>query len=96
MFTGVAESMSQESADELNGRFAAIQTIMGEVRDNIKIGGGDIAAIRSEAAEAREMIQGCYTQLVAINDNTRAVVKPILNIEAGIDTLNTLLRNSIG
>lgn len=93
---GVAESMSQESADELNGRFAAIQTIMGEVRDNIKIGGGDIAAIRSEAAEAREMIQGCYTQLVAINDNTRAVVKPILNIEAGIDTLNTLLRNSIG
>ena len=93
---GVAESMSQESADELNGRFAAIQTIMGEVRDNIKIGGEDIAAIRSDAAESREIIQGCYIQLVAINDNTRAVVKPILNIEAGIDTLNTLLRNSIG
>lgn len=92
---GVAESMTQESADELNGRFAALQTMVAGIAESIKVGGEDVTSMRAEITASRQIIQSCYNQLVDINDNTRAVVQPIRDIKAGIDDMRVLLKQSV-
>lgn len=102
---GGFETMSQDSADELNGRFTALQ-ITGEellyiARDNqIKfdtIAAGMESVVMSVnnmyaiADENRTIIVNCYMELQQINDNTANAVK---QLKEAVSKLSAIQENT--
>lgn len=81
---GGFQTMSQDSADELNGRFTALQMSAEEIKSQITIGNVNLEEIKNRAAETQDIIQSCYSELIEIRENTGAIVKPIQQMQKDI------------
>lgn len=91
-------TMSQDSADELNGRFTALQIAGEEIKNQnqlqtmsileLKEGMLAISAnssgIKDIASETRDLIRLSYEAITDIRDNTNVIVKPIQQMAADI------------
>ena len=89
---------SQDSIDELNGRFTALQIAGEEIKNqnvvqsqslNILIMKADTllsinTEMRNIADDTRNLIANSYLELVQISENTGAIVKPIQQIQKDI------------
>lgn len=93
------ETMSQDMAGELNGRFTAlnetglrieaqgemkVQTL-NEIKGSVSEMAAHIQGINNIAYETRSILANSYLELQAINDNTAAIVQPIKNIQKDIE-----------
>ena len=91
-------TMSQDSADELNGRFTALQITGEEIKNqnqlqtmsilDLKAGmlsiGANTSGIKDIAGETRDLIRLSYEAITDIRDNTNVMVKPIQQMAADI------------
>lgn len=91
-------TMSQDSADELNGRFTALQIAGEEIKNqnqlqtmsilDLKAGmlsiGENTSGIKDIAGETRDLIRLSYEAITDIRDNTNIMVKPIQQMAADI------------
>lgn len=91
-------TMSQDSADELNGRFTALQIAGEEIKNQnqlqtmsileLKAGMLTISAnssgIKDIASETRDLIRLSYEAITDIRDNTNVIVKPIQQMASDI------------
>ena len=90
--------MSQDTGEELNGRFTALQ-IAGEEIKNQNIAQSESLSIlntridtisstssniRDIASETRDIIASSYLELVQISENTGAIVKPVQQMQKDI------------
>lgn len=92
------ETMSQDSADELNGRFTAVyesnlrietatqqQTVaITELRGSISALTSQVSEMYNIADETRTILANSYLELQQIRENTGEIVKPIKQIQADI------------
>lgn len=88
-------AMSQDSADELNGRFTALQISGEEIKSQnylqsqslnfLTMKSEDIFRVSTEmkdiAGETRDLIASSYLELVQISENTGAIIKPIQQMQ---------------
>lgn len=81
---GGFETMSQDSADELNGRFTALYESNLRIETQINVGNIELGNIRNIATEMRDIAQNCYFELIEIRENTGAIVKPIQQMQKDI------------
>ena len=92
------EAMSQDTADELNGRFTAVyesnlrietatqqQTVaITELRGSISALTSQVSGMYNIADETRTILANSYLELQQIRENTGEIVKPIKQIQADI------------
>lgn len=74
------ETMTQDQAGELNGRFTLTNELLTQIKDQ-KIKVFDIVS------DTRNIIAQSYLELVQIRDNTKAVIKPINEMRADIEKI---------
>ena len=77
-------SMSQDSADELNGRFTALQALTLEINENVK-------NLRANSQTIITLLTGIQTntgRLEAIEDYIFGVVEIVREVKKGIDNIN--------
>ena len=89
---------SQDSIDELNGRFTALQISGEEIKNQnafqtqslnlLTMKTDDILRVNTEvrniADDTRDLIANSYLELVQISENTGAIIKPIQQIQRDI------------
>ena len=92
---GYSITASQESIDETNGRLTGIQMGVEEMKNQITIGNVNLEEIKNHAAETRDIIQSCYSELVEIRDNTGAIVKPIQTMQKDIAEMKNDIKNKM-
>lgn len=92
---GGFETMSQDSADELNGRFTALYEIGLRTEQQISIGNVNLEAVKNAAIETRDIIQNCYIELTEIKENTGAVVKPIQQMQKDINEMSKTIKERL-
>lgn len=92
------EAMSQDTADELNGRFTAVyesnlrietatqqQTVaITELRGSISALTSQVSGMYNIADETRTILANSYLELQQIRENTGEIVKPIKQIQTDI------------
>ena len=92
------QSMSQDTGEELNGRFTALQIAGEEIKNqniaqsqslsilNTRIDtiSSTSSNIREIASETRDIIASSYLELVQISENTGAIVKPVQQMQKDI------------
>lgn len=92
------QSMSQDTGEELNGRFTALQIAGEEIKNqniaqsqslsilNTRIDtiSSTSSNIRDIASETRDIIANSYLELVQISENTGAIVKPVQQMQKDI------------
>lgn len=75
---------SQDSVDELSGRFTAIYEVQLRQEQQINTGVANLESMRASMNETRDMVQSCYGELVEIKENTAAIIKPIQQMQKDI------------
>lgn len=88
-------TMSQDSADELNGRFTALYEVGLRVENQINIGNVNLEAARNAAEQMRDITQNCYLELVEIRENTGAVVKPIQQMQKDMSEMKNVIKERL-
>lgn len=81
------ETMSQEQAGELNGRFTALYEVALQNSAKIDLGNVNLEAIKNHARETKDMVQTCIQHLEEIRDNTGAIVEPIMKMQKDIEVV---------
>ena len=92
---GYQITASQESVDETNGRLTGIQMAVEEIKSQISVGGVNLEAIRNHAAETRDILQSCYSEIIEIRENTGAIVKPIQTMQKDIAEMKNDIKNKM-
>ena len=93
--SGGFATMSQDSADELNGRFTALQMSAEEIKSQISIGNVNLEAIKTNVADFKDIMTNCFNELSEINANTGAIVKPIQTMQADIAEMKNDIKNKM-
>ena len=93
--SGGFATMSQDSADELNGRFTAFQMSAEEIKSQISIGNVNLEAIKTNVADFKDIMTNCFNELSEINANTGAIVKPIQTMQADIAEMKNDIKNKM-
>lgn len=89
---------SQDSIDELNGRFTALQIAGEEIKNQNQLQTMSILELRADmlpiianttgikdiASETRDLLRLSYEAIVDIRDNTNVIVKPIQQMASDI------------
>ena len=89
------QAMSQDTGEELNGRFTALQIAGEEIKNQniiqsqslnlLTVKADALLSINTEARniadDTRDLIAQSYLELVQISENTGAIVKPIIQIQ---------------
>lgn len=89
------QTMSQDTGEELNGRFTALQIAGEEIKNQniiqsqslnlLTVKADALLSINTEtrniADDTRDLIAQSYLELVQISENTGAIVKPIIQIQ---------------
>lgn len=88
-------TMSQDSADELNGRFTALYEVGLRVENQINIGNVNLEAAKNAAEQMRDITQNCYLELVEIRENTGAVVKPIQQMQKDMAEMKNVIKERL-
>lgn len=93
-------SMSQESADELNGRFAASQVAIEESRIQLTLMNATMNELKSVglgvqdvALSIQDLIANSYIELVVISENTGETVKCLKVIQSDIAQVKENTKN---
>lgn len=89
------ETMTQDQAGELSGRFTALVEIGLRQEQQINIGNVNLESIRDTANETRDIVQNCYLELVEIRENTGAVVKPIQQMQKDMQEMNKTIKEKL-
>lgn len=90
--------MSQDTGEELNGRFTALQVAGEEIKNQnaIQVQSLNLLTMKSEdifrvnteirniADDTRDLIAQSYLELVQISENTGAIIKPIQQMQKDI------------
>lgn len=94
------QTMSEDTAGELNGRFTDLQAktsgllqVVSALSIQSTLAQETQTQIRDIAAETRELAGMGYLQLVQIADNTGAVVVPIRNMAEQLNTISSQIRD---
>ena len=91
-------AMSQDTGEELNGRFTALQIAGEEIKNQnaIQVQSLNLLTMKSEdifrvnteirniADDTRDLIAQSYLELVQISENTGAIVKPVIQMQKDI------------
>ena len=87
--------MSQDTGNELNGRFTAIQISNSAIEEYNRQMSEHIASIRAKMDiqfpvidDIRNIQAKSLLELMEINDNTKAIVKPIKEMNEKVDKIN--------
>ena len=88
-------TMSQDSADELNGRFTALYESNLRIESQISIGNVNLEAAKNAAEQMRDITQNCYIELVEIRENTGAVVKPIQQMQKDMEEMKNTIKERL-
>ena len=92
------QAMSQDTGEELNGRFTALQIVGEEIKNQniiqsqslnlLTVKADALLSINTEtrniADDTRDLIAQSYLELVQISENTGAIVKPIQQMQRDI------------
>ena len=92
------QAMNQDTGEELNGRFTALQIAGEEIKNQniiqsqslnlLTVKADALLSINTEtrniADDTRDLIAQSYLELVQISENTGAIVKPIIQIQKDI------------
>ena len=92
------QAMSQDTGEELNGRFTALQVAGEEIKNQnaIQVQSLNLLTMKSEdifrvnteirniADDTRDLIAQSYLELVQISENTGAIIKPIQQMQKDI------------
>lgn len=89
------ETMTQDQAGELSGRFTALVEIGLRQEQQINIGNINLESIRDTANETKDIVQNCYLELVEIRENTGAVVKPIQQMQKDMQEMNKTIKEKL-
>lgn len=89
------ETMTQDQASELNGRFTALYEVGLRQEQQINIGNVNLEAVRNTTNETRDIVQNCYLELVEIRENTGAVVKPIQQMQKDMQEMNKTIKERL-
>ncbi len=105
--SGGFEKMSQDSADELNGRFTALQMTGEEIllflqgseqflsllyiKASMDVISVKIASLYDVADKTRTMIASIYIELQQINDNT---ANTVIQLKKAVDKLTSIETNT--
>lgn len=106
---GGFESMSQDTGDELNGRFTALQIAGEEIKNQNILQTESIALLstkseeilfvnnemRGIADETRTILANSYLELVQISENTGAIVLPIKGMNEKLDKIEQNTRGLV-
>lgn len=92
---GGFETMSQDTANELNGRFTALYESSLRIETQISIGNVNLEAAKDAALQMRDLTQNCYLELVEIRENTGAVVKPIQQMQKDITEMKNTIKERL-
>lgn len=92
---GGFETMSQDTANELNGRFTALYESSLRIETQIRIGNVNLEAAKDAALQMRDLTQNCYLELVEIRENTGAVVKPIQQMQKDITEMKNTIKERL-
>ena len=93
--SGGFATASQDSIDELNGRFTALQMSAEEIKSQISIGNVNLEAIKTNVADFKDIMTNCFNELSEINANTGAIVKPIQTMQADIAEMKNDIKNKM-
>ena len=92
---GGFQSMSQDTGNELNGRFTAIQISNSAIEEYNRQMSEHIASIRAKMDiqfpvidDIRNIQAKSLLELMEINDNTKAIVKPIKEMNEKVNKIN--------
>lgn len=88
-------TMSQDSADKLDGTFTALYEVGLRVESQINIGNVNLEAAKNAAEQMRDITQNCYLELVEIRENTGAVVKPIQQMQKDILEMKNTIKERL-
>lgn len=89
------ETMSQDTADELNGRFTALYESNLRIENQISIGNVNLQATKDAVTQMRDITQNCYLELVEIRENTGAVVKPIAQMQKDMLEMKNVIKERL-
>ena len=89
------ETMSQDTADELNGRFTALYESNLRIENQISIGNVNLQATKDAVTQMRDITQNCYLELVEIRENTGAVVKPIAQMQKDMAEMKNVIKERL-
>lgn len=89
------ETMTQDQASELNGRFTALYESGLRQEQQISIGNVNLEAVRNAATETRDIVQNCYLELVEIKENTGAIVKPIQQMQKDMQDMKNTIKERL-
>lgn len=89
------ETMSQDQAAELSGRFTALYESGLRQEQQINIGNVNLESIRNTANETRDILQSCYGELIEIRENTGAIVKPIIQMQKDMSEMKNDIKNKL-
>ena len=89
------ETMSQDTADELNGRFTALYESNLRIENQISIGNVTLQATKDAVTQMRDITQNCYLELVEIRENTGAVVKPIAQMQKDMAEMKNVIKERL-
>ena len=89
------ETMSQDTADELNGRFTALYESNLRIENQIIIGNVNLQATKDAVTQMRDITQNCYLELVEIRENTGAVVKPIAQMQKDMAEMKNVIKERL-
>lgn len=92
---GGFEAMSQDTADELNGRFTALYESNLRIENQISIGNVNLQATKDAVTQMRDITQNCYLELVEIRENTGAVVKPIAQMQKDMAEMKNIIKERL-
>ena len=89
------ETMSQDTADELNGRFTALYESNLRIENQISIGNVNLQATKDAVTQMRDITQNCYLELVEIRENTGAVIKPIQQMQKDMQEMKNTIKERL-
>ena len=89
------ETMSQDTADELNGRFTALYESNLRIENQISIGNVNLQATNDAVTQMRDITQNCYLELVEIRENTGSVVKPISQMQKDMAEMKNVIKERL-
>lgn len=92
---GGFQTMSQDSADELNGRFTALYEVGLRIENQINIGNVNMEAAKDAVEQMKDITQNCYLELVEIRENTGSVVKPIQQMQKDMAEMKNIIKERL-
>lgn len=98
--TGYGITVNQESVDEVNGRFTALQIAGENINTNtglLNVNAQQLISIGSEArdiaSDCRDIMASSYIELQQISENTNAIIKPMRQVASDVAEMKKYIKD---